>query len=37
MIVTHSDAATVDAAQIDWVNDPASLSLVIIVTDFTPS
>jgi len=37
VIVTHSDAATVDAAQIDWVNDPASLSLVIIVTDFTPS
>ena len=35
--VTHSDAATVDAALVDWVNDPATLSLVIVVTDFTPS
>src|SRR2546422_7261827 len=37
VVVTHSDPAPVGAAQIDWVNDPASLSLVIIVTDFTPS
>jgi hypothetical protein len=35
--VTHSDAATVDSARIDWVNDPAALSLVIVVTDFNPS
>lgn len=35
--VTHSDAATVDSARIDWVNDPAALSLVIVVTDFIPS
>ena len=35
--VTHSDAATVDAAVVNWVNDPATLSLVIVVTDFTPS
>lgn len=35
--VTHSDAATVDSARIDWVNDPAALSLVIVVTDFVPS
>jgi len=35
--VTHSDAATVDSALVDWVNDPAALSLVIVVTDFVPS
>lgn len=35
--VTHSDAATVDSALVDWVNDSATLSLVIVVTDFTPS
>jgi rod shape-determining protein MreC len=35
--VTHSDAATVDAALVDWVNNPATLTLVIVVTDFTPS
>jgi rod shape-determining protein MreC len=34
--VTHSDAATVDAVMVEWVNDPTSLSLVIVVTDFTP-
>lgn len=35
--VTHSDAATTDAALVDWVNDPATLSLVIVVLDFSPS
>lgn len=35
--VIHSDAATVDTAVVDWVNDPATLSLVIVVVDFTPS
>jgi len=35
--VTHSDAATVDMALVDWVNNPATLTLVIVVTDFTPS
>ena len=35
--VTHSDAATTDAAFVDWVNDPATLSLVIVVLDFSPS
>jgi rod shape-determining protein MreC len=35
--VTHSDAATVDAALVDWVNNPATLTLVIVVTDFTPA
>jgi rod shape-determining protein MreC len=35
--VTHSDAATSDAALVDWVNDPSTLSLLIVVEDFTPS
>lgn len=35
--VTHTDAATVDAARIDWVNDPSALTLIIVVTDFTPA
>jgi rod shape-determining protein MreC len=35
--VTYSDAATVDAALVDWVNNPATLTLVIVVTDFTPA
>lgn len=34
---THSDAATTDVALVDWVNDPRTLSLVIVVVDFTPS
>src|SRR5713226_8558540 len=35
--VTYSDSATVDAALVDWVNNPATLSIVIVVTDFTPT
>ena len=35
--VTRSDAAIVDTALVDWVNNPASLSMVIVVMDFTPS
>jgi rod shape-determining protein MreC len=34
--VTHSDAATSDAALVRWTNDPSTLSLVIVVEDFTP-
>ncbi len=34
---THSDAATVDVALVEWVNDPRTLSLVIVVADFAPS
>ena len=34
---THSDAASVDAALIEWANDPRTLSLVIVVVDFMPS
>ena len=35
--VSHSDSATTDQAAVAWVNDPSSLSLVMVVTDFTPS
>jgi len=35
--VTHRDTATSDEAVLAWVNDPASLSLVFVITDFTPS
>jgi rod shape-determining protein MreC len=35
--VSHSDAATVDTALVDWVNNLATMTLVIVVLDFTPS
>jgi rod shape-determining protein MreC len=35
--VTHRDTATSDEAVLAWVNDPASLSLVFVITDFAPS
>lgn len=35
--LSHDDAATSDQAQLAWVNDPASVSLVLVITDFTPS
>lgn len=35
--VTQRDTATTDEAVLAWVNDPASLSLVFVITDFTPS
>jgi len=35
--VTRRDAATTDHAQVAWVNDPSSLSFVLVVTDFQPS
>lgn len=35
--VTHHDAATYDDAVLAWVNDPTSISLVLVITDFTPS
>lgn len=34
--VDHSDAASIDTALVNWVNDPAALMLVIVVVDFTP-
>jgi rod shape-determining protein MreC len=35
--VTHRDTATTDQAVLAWVNDPAGLSLVLVITDFKPS
>ena len=33
--VTYSDASTVDRAALAWVNDPANLAIVLVITDFT--
>jgi len=35
--VTHRESATSDAAQIAWVNEPSSISFVLVIADFTPS
>jgi rod shape-determining protein MreC len=35
--VTHRDSSTSDEALVAWVNDPAGISLVLVITDFTPS
>jgi rod shape-determining protein MreC len=35
--VTHRDSATSDQALVAWVNDPAAISLVLVITDFAPS
>jgi rod shape-determining protein MreC len=35
--ITHRDSSTSDQAVLAWVNDPSSLSLVLVITDFTPS
>ena len=35
--VTHRDSSTSDEAQIAWVNDPSSLTFVLVITDFLPS
>jgi rod shape-determining protein MreC len=35
--VTHRDSSTSDEAQIAWVNDPASITVVLVITDFLPS
>ncbi len=32
--VDHHDAATLDHATLAWVNDPAALSVVLVITDF---
>jgi rod shape-determining protein MreC len=34
--VSHRDSSTGDQALLAWVNDPTSLSLVLVITDFTP-
>jgi rod shape-determining protein MreC len=33
--VDHNDASTQDQAELAWVNDPSSLSMVLVITDFT--
>ena len=35
--VTHRESSTSDEAQIAWVNDPANLTFVLVITDFLPS
>jgi rod shape-determining protein MreC len=35
--VTRRDSSTSDQALVAWVNDPAGISLVLVITDFVPS
>ncbi len=35
--ITHRDSSTSDQAVVAWVNDPAAVSLVLVITDFVPS
>lgn len=35
--VIRHDAGTFDDAVLAWVNDPTNISLVLVITDFTPS
>jgi rod shape-determining protein MreC len=35
--VSYHDASTVDKATLAWVNDPATLTVVLVITDFTGS
>jgi rod shape-determining protein MreC len=35
--VSHRDSSTTDQALVVWSNDPASISLVLVITDFTPA
>ena len=35
--VTYRPSSTSDEARIAWVNDPSSLTLVLVITDFLPS
>jgi rod shape-determining protein MreC len=35
--VSYKDASTVDSATLVWVNDPAALTVVMVITDFTGS
>jgi rod shape-determining protein MreC len=35
--ITHRDSSTSDQALVAWVNDPAAISLVLVITDFVPS
>ena len=35
--VTHRDTSTTDQALVAWSNDPTSVSLVLVITDFMPT
>jgi len=35
--VSYNDASTVDHATLRWVNDPATLTVVLVISDFTGS
>lgn len=35
--VAYRPASTTDLAAVAWVNDPSNVSLVLVITDFTPS
>jgi rod shape-determining protein MreC len=35
--VDHRDAATLDMGALSWVNDPAAVSVVLVITDFVGS
>jgi rod shape-determining protein MreC len=35
--INHHDSSTFDDAVLAWVNDPSSISLVLVITDFKPS
>jgi rod shape-determining protein MreC len=35
--LTHRDTATSDQAQVAWVNNPTTVSFVLVITDFMPS
>jgi len=35
--ITHRDSSTSDQALVAWVNDPAAITLVLVITDFVPS
>ena len=35
--VSHRDSSTTDQALVVWSNDPASISLVLVITDFMPA
>jgi rod shape-determining protein MreC len=35
--ITYRPASTTDQALLAWVNEPASLSLLLVITDFVPS
>lgn len=35
--VSHRDSSTTDRALVVWSNDPASISLVLVITDYVPA